>query len=168
MTPFRLPAFAKLSPRLARTAREFAQMEDYYARHAGEVAAGDWGAVSAVSSGIHNIYNGIEDALLNIAKDVDDYVPTGGSAHQDILDQMAAEIAGIRPALLDAALYDALFELKGFRHLVRHKYGIDLKPERVIENLTRLRMVFPAFLEAIARLEALLSSDESESMIGPE
>ncbi|SIR15937.1 hypothetical protein SAMN05880582_10766 [Rhizobium sp. RU20A] len=159
MTPFRLAAFARLAARLARTERELQQMEAYYADHADEVRAGDWGAVSAMSSGIHNVYNGIEDALLSIAKDVDAYVPTGGSAHQDILDQMAADIAGIRPALLDAELYDALFDLKGFRHLVRHKYGIDLKPEKVIENLLRLRTVFPAFMSAVAQLEATLSAD---------
>lgn len=111
--------------------------------------------------GIHNVYNGIEDILLTIAKDVDDYTPTGGSAHQDILDQMAAEIASTRPAMLDRALYDGLFELKGFRHLVRHRYGIDLKPEKVIENLELLRTVFPAFVDAVTRLEQVLSEDIS-------
>lgn len=159
MTRFSLPEFAKLSPRIARAARELAQMEEYYAGHAAEVVEGDWGALAAVSSGIQNVYNGIEDILLSIAKDIDIYVPTGGSAHQDILDQMAAEIAGVRPPLLDTELYEALFELKGFRHLARHKYGFDLKPEKVVTNLALLKSAFPAFIDAVTRLERTMRSD---------
>jgi uncharacterized protein YutE (UPF0331/DUF86 family) len=109
--------------------------------------------MSAVSSGIHNVYNGIEDILLSIARDVDDSVPTGPSAHQDVLDQMAAEVAGTRPALLDLDLHEALTELNGFRHLVRHRYSFDLKPDKVIENLKLLQNVFPAFIAAVTELE---------------
>jgi hypothetical protein len=47
--------------------------------------------------GIHNIYNGIEDVMLSLANDVDGYVPTGETAHQDPLDQMSAGIEGKRP-----------------------------------------------------------------------
>lgn len=162
MTSFSLPAFAKLSPRITRAERELAQMEQYYQSHSSDVAEGDWGAVSAVSSGIHNVYNGIEDILLSIANDIDDYVPTGGSAHQDILDQMAADIAGTRPALLDLTLYDGLFELKGFRHLVRHKYGIDLKPEKVIANFELLKTVFPGVVDAVTRLERAMREDDRD------
>ncbi|OLP62638.1 hypothetical protein BJF93_12505 [Xaviernesmea oryzae] len=128
-------------------------MAHYYEAHSHEVLAGDWGAVSAVAAGIHNVYNGIEDILLSIARDVDDYVPTGGSAHQDILDQMAAAINGRRPALLNLSLYDHLFELKAFRHLVRHKYGFDLKPEKVAANFDLINAIFPEFIDAVVSLE---------------
>ncbi|OWV68188.1 hypothetical protein ATY76_14280 [Rhizobium sp. R339] len=102
-----------------------------------------------------------------IAKDVDDYVPTGGSAHQDILDQMAAEIAGTRPALLDLELYDALFEVKGFRHLVSHKHGFDLKPDKVVTNLELLESAFPAFIDAVIQLErAMRSGDDPDGENG--
>ncbi|MET3615354.1 uncharacterized protein YutE (UPF0331/DUF86 family) [Rhizobium aquaticum] len=159
MTSFSLPEFAKLSPRIARTMRELSQMEHYYEAHSAELLQGDWGAVAAISSGIHNVYNGIEDILLSIAKDIDDYVPTGSSAHQDILDQMASEIAGTRPALLSSELYDALLEIKGFRHLVRHRYGFDLKPDRIVANLERIRFALPAFIDAVTQLEKAMSKD---------
>lgn len=161
MASFSLPAFAKLSPRIARAERELLQMTAYYDSHSKEVAAGEWGPVSAVASGIHNVYNGLEDILLSLAKDVDDYVPTGSSAHQDILDQMAAVIDGVRPVLLDPALYDALFELKSFRHVVRHKYGMDLKPERVIANFELLKTAFPRLVDAVARLERAMKDDDA-------
>ncbi|MBB5535961.1 hypothetical protein [Rhizobium giardinii] len=119
--------------------------------------------MAAVSSGIHNVYNGIEDVLLSAAKDVDDYVPTDGSVHQDILDQRSAEIAGTRPALLEIQLYDALCEIKRFRHLVRHKYGFDLKPDKVVTNLELLKSAFPAFIDAVIRLErAMRNGDDHD------
>ena len=163
MTPFSLPEFAKLSARIARAERELSLMQQYFQSHASEVEAGDWGAVSAISAGIHNVYNGIEDILHSIARDVDDYVPSGASAHQDILDQMAAEIAGTRPALLDPALYDGLFELKNFRHMVRHKYGIDLRPDRVMENLDLLNRIFPRFIQAVVTLEQAMRRQDGPS-----
>ena len=84
------------------------------------------------------------------------------SAHQDILDQMAAEIAGTRSALLDPALYDGLLELKNFRHMVRHKYGIDLRPDRVMENLDLLKRTFPRLIEAVVSLEQAMREKEDD------
>ncbi|MET0747764.1 MAG: hypothetical protein ABWY49_06210 [Rhizobium sp.] len=167
MTSFSLPLFSRLSPKIARASREMAQMQGYYESHALAVAEGDWGALSAVSSGIHNVYNGIEDILLGLARDIDDSVPTGASAHQDVLDQMAAEVVGMRPALLDASLHEALVELKGFRHLVRHKYGFDLRPDKVIENFKLLQSAFPAFIEAVRELErAMKDADDDGALNG--
>jgi HepT-like protein len=72
--------------------------------------------------GVHNIYNGIEDVMLNLANDIDGYVPTGESAHQDLLNQVSAAIEGRRPAFLGSELCGLLVELKGFRPVVRHRY----------------------------------------------
>ena len=157
MIAFSVPAFARLSPKISRAERELIQIDEYYRGHSELVSDGDWGALAAVSLGIHNVYNGIEDILLGIAKDVDGSVPTGATMHQDILDQMAADVSGIRPALLAERLYVALGELKGFRHLVRHRYGFDLKAEKVIENLHRLQDIFPALLEAVVGLEKAMA-----------
>lgn len=157
MAPFSLPVFARLSPKIERAARELRQIEDYHDKHAAQLSEGDWGSLSAVSLGIHNVYNGIEDILFSIAKDVDRASPTGATMHQDILDQMAADVSGIRPALIGSELYEPLAELKGFRHLVRHRYGFDLKADKVVENFQSLRSIFPAFVEAVVRLEKAMS-----------
>lgn len=159
MTAFRHPAFAKLSPKIDRANTELREIEKYLSVHNSEVADGEWGAISAISLGIHNIYNGIEDILLSLAKDVDGLVPTGASMHQDVLDQMSTEISGIRPAVLDPDLYEALIELKGFRHLVRHRYGFDLQAEKVQENLIRVREFFPSFVSAVISLETKLTEE---------
>jgi hypothetical protein len=91
--------------------------------------------------------------MLNLANDIDGYVPTGESAHQDLLDQMSAAIEGKRPAVLSPELYEILVELKGFRHVVRHRYGFDLDPRKIDENVARVRAAFPAFVSAVRDLE---------------
>lgn len=166
MTAFRHPAFAKLSPKLDRAAKELGEVERFFEAHREEVLASDWGALSAISLGIHNVYNGIEDVLMNLAKDVDGLAPSGPTIHQDLLDQMSAEIAGVRAAVLDPALHEALTELKGFRHLVRHRYGFDLKAIKVAENLARMRAIFPAFVAAVVSLEGSLVEEIRDE--GPE
>ncbi len=40
------------------------------------------------------VINGIEDVMLNLANDIDGYVPTGESAHQDTKD--FSNITGFR------------------------------------------------------------------------
>jgi hypothetical protein len=167
MASYSLPAFSRLTPKILRAERELAQMRQFSETHMQDLAAGDWGAMSAISAGIHNVYNGIEDILLSLARDIDDDVPLGFSAHQAILDQMASQLSGTRPALLDLELYEKLTELKGFRHLVRHRYGFDLKPDKVAENLKLLQDVFPAFLTALMALEKTMAdSDEPDTASG--
>lgn len=163
MVAFRLPAFAKLSVKIQRSDTELEKLQDYFLKHSREVAEGDWGALSAVSLGIHNIYNGIEDVLLNLAKDIDNYVPSGSSTHQDILDQMSADIEDVRPAVLDHELYLNLIELKGFRHLVRHRYGFDLDQTKVIENFERVKNTYPDFKTSIHDLHDYLSNGQKQS-----
>ncbi|MER9978142.1 hypothetical protein [Mesorhizobium sp. M0085] len=101
MTAFKHPAFAKLSPKIDRAAKELQQIQEYMAAHRSELSRGEWGAVAAVSLGVHSVYNGIEDILLSLSNNIDGLVPQGPTMHQDVLDQMSAEIAGIRPAVLD-------------------------------------------------------------------
>ncbi len=73
---------------------------------------------------------------------------------------MSAEIAGVRPALLTSPLYEALTELKGFRHRVRHRYGFDLRAYKVHENLVRVRASLPSFIDAVSAMESVLIDEE--------
>lgn len=161
MTPFTLAEFSRLSPRLERCERELGQLADFFDRHRQDVDDGDWGAVSAASLGVHNVYNGIEDILMSLARDLDGSAPSGPTIHQDVLDQMASEISGRRPALLPPDLHIDLTDLKGFRHLVRHKYGFDLRPEKVVDNVQRLQRAYPAFVQRLTALHDLLAAQSS-------
>lgn len=55
----------------------------------------------------------------------------GRRYHVDLLRRMKMEITGVRPPLLSEALERDLNELRAFRHLFRHAYGIDLDPAKV-------------------------------------
>lgn len=134
--------------------------------HADEVSEGHWEPTSAISLGIHNIYNGIEDIMLSLAKDIDGLVPSGSTTHQDILDQMVSEISGTRPAVIDIDLYESLTEFKGFQHLVRHRYGFDLRADKVPDNLDRIRQALPAFLEAVVSLERTVVEENTDHIDG--
>jgi hypothetical protein len=152
------PAFAKLATKLDRARQELVKIDDYLGSIEGPV--NQWARGSALALGVHNIYNGIEDVMLSLANDIDGYVPTGESAHQDLLDQMSAGIDGKRPALFGSELYGQLVELKGFRHVVRHRYGFDLDPRKVDENLARVRTAFPAFVKAVTCLERMMTAEK--------
>ncbi len=156
MATFRHPVFAKLAPKIARAEKEMGEIDNFLAGQKNVHEDPMWGTLAALSLGVHNIYNGIEDILLSLAKDIDNSVPSGASMHQDLLDQMSAEIATIRQPVLDVNLFEQLTELKGFRHVVRHRYGFDLKPDKVMEHVARVREVLPAFTSAIVALEAKL------------
>jgi hypothetical protein len=156
------PAFAKLATKLDRARQELGKIDSYIDSMAdSDRPVNEWARGAALALGIHNIYNGIEDVMLNVANDIDGYVPTGESAHQDLLDQMSAAIDGRRPRLLDPELYGLLVELKGFRHVVRHRYGFDLDLSRVEENLARVRLAFPAFVEAVSSLEGSMAAEKA-------
>ena len=162
------PAFAKLGPKLERVQREIDSLDDFLRRYDSLVPEmiSEWGRTTAVASAVANAYNGIEDVLTNIARDIDGAVPQGESWHQDLLDQMRAELRDTRTALLDERLHGLLTELKGFRHRVRHNYGFDLDTEKSNENLERLREAFPAFVEALRNLERSMTRELSPASFG--
>lgn len=161
------PAFAKLSAKLDRARQELGKIEVYLASiKDSDQPLNEWARSSALALGVHNIYNGIEDVMLSLANDIDGYVPTGETAHQDLLDQMSAAIEGKRHAVLDPELYGLLVELKGFRHVVRHRYGFDLDPSKVNDNLARVRTAFPAFVQAVVDLERTMTAEETDEPSG--
>ena len=58
---------------------------------------------------------------------------------------MMIEIPGIRPRLLSEESFTYLNELRGFRHVFRHAYGVELDVERIIwlaEKSLKLKDVF--------------------------
>lgn len=120
-----------------------------------------WSAMTTVATIVHNIYNGLEEAMKVVCENVDGHVPAGLSSHQDILDQVASPRNGIRKALVSQDMYDDLFHLKGFRHVVNHGYTITLDEARVIENLERADRVLPLFVNAVHALDDDLCQDSS-------
>lgn len=90
--------------------------------------SGDDGYLDGVALNLHSFYAGIEACFEDIARTVDDALPTGGNWHQELMHQMVADIKDLRPAVISRETRDCLDEYRAFRHLVRKIYTFKLQP----------------------------------------
>lgn len=97
---------------------------------AGQEAGDDW-FVDAVALNLHGFYAGVERLFQLVAETIDENVPSGAGWHVELLAQMAAEIPGVRPALIDPDLKARLDRYRGFRHVVRNVYTFNLDAEQI-------------------------------------
>jgi hypothetical protein len=127
-------------------------------------AAADDVYVDATALNLHSFYAGLERVFELIADNIDKTKPTGAAWHQELLRQMAAEIPGVRPAVLSSEARNKLDHFRGFRHVVRNVYTFHLDPEQIgqlvaqltplMERITEELISFADFLEQIANDQA--------------
>ncbi len=99
---------------------------------------------------LHNLYNAFENIFQNIAALFENSVDEVGRWHAQLLERMRLDVMPLRPAVIDDNAYDALDELRRFRHLFRHAYGLKLDPLRlqlVLHKAQVLKGVYAAQLE---------------------
>ncbi len=94
---------------------------------------GDLDYLQAAALSLQNFYLGVEQAFEEIAKQVDESLPQGPSSHRALLEQMALNIPDSRPPVIQPDTCAQLNEYRGFRHVVVHRYGFELDPERIQE-----------------------------------
>ncbi len=120
-----------------------------------------------LGSCLHNLYNAFEAYLLRVAKffenSVDEHM-----WHRDLVDRMALDIPGIRPALItDRTLLARIDELRRFRHVFRNLYKNRLHPGKlriVSEAAEGIDQAFLPMHEAFVRwLEDVAAQLESFS-----
>lgn len=104
--------------------------------------------LQAAALSLQNYYMGVERIFEEVAKQVDQALPTGPSSHQQLLEQMRLEIPATRPAVLAAETVPRIDTFRAFRHVVMHRYGFELQPQRVAE-----------LVEQLAECQAFLSRD---------
>ena len=106
------------------------------------------GLVSGLALHLHSFYTGAERIFYDIARDVDDEVPTSSNWHQQLLEQMSVEIPDIRPSVLGEQTRLELDEFRKFRHVVRSRYAYQLDPERVQALALKLPFVSEQLIKA--------------------
>ncbi len=79
---------------------------------------------------LHNLYNAFENSFQNIAATFENSIDDA-KWHAQLLERMHLEVMPLRPAVIDDEAYDALDELRRFRHVFRHAYSIKLDPLRL-------------------------------------
>lgn len=117
--------------------------------------------VDSAALNLQSFYTGIERLFRLIAKNIDLSLPSGESWHSDLLNQMATDLADIRPAVIKGNSITILDELLGFRHRVRNIYAFELIPENVGKLVLTLNdfwpklhaelLAFAEFLEELAQ-----------------
>lgn len=99
---------------------------------------GDLDYLQAAALSLQNFYMGVEQAFEEIAKQVDEFLPKGARSHRELLEQMALEILQVRPPVIQSNTLEQLHQYRGFRHVVIHRYGFELNPDRIQELVEEL------------------------------
>lgn len=99
--------------------------------------------LNSVAFGLQSFYSGIERALELVAEELDGGTLGGESWHAELLRQMATDVPGIRPAVLQRTGADWLDEYRKFRHWARNIYATNLVPDRVEPLVTGLTEGWP-------------------------
>jgi hypothetical protein len=87
--------------------------------------------LDSVALNLHGFYAGLERLFERIAATIDGSVPRGESWHQMLLEQVATEVPGVRPAVISYDTRRALDEYRAFRHVVRNVYTFRFDPAKV-------------------------------------
>jgi hypothetical protein len=108
--------------------------------------------VAAVN--LHGYYTALETLLQRVATALDEDVPTCPTWHADLIEQMATEVPGLRPAAVPVEATSDLHELRKFRHFFRNAYVLEFDPVLIRGHAARLSSVqerVRAALDALVR-----------------
>jgi len=94
---------------------------------------GDDGYLDGVALNLHSFYAGVEAGLEDIGRTIDGALPSGSNWHQNLLQQMTADLGDVRPGVIRRTTRDCLDEYRAFRHLVRNIYTFNLRPGQLVE-----------------------------------
>lgn len=97
--------------------------------------------VDATALNLHSFYAGIERLLEVIADRIDREKPMGSAWHRELLQQMTADIPGVRPAVLSPETRTRLDRYRGFCHVVRNVYSFSLDVEQIVPLVRHLHAV---------------------------
>lgn len=149
---------ARLSRLLVETEVERAALDriaEELARHGPALDAPevDRPSLALAALDLHDYFTACEALFERVARGLDGDVPTTGpDTQRQLLEQMAAEIPGVRAAVLDGPLRAWLHELRSFRHVVRHAYGTPLRADRLRALVRELELRHGALRSAIDQL----------------
>ena len=96
---------------------------------------------NTIATDLADVYRGIENIFLRIAREVDMHVPTGSRWHKNLLAQMA-EHRPERTSVISENTALQLEKLLEFRHKVTNIYGRELKYEKTIPHAKSIDNLF--------------------------
>lgn len=91
------------------------------------------GRLEACAFELARLYNIFEKILERVCTGFENHFEKKGDYHERLLQRLALELPGIRPAFIPKEFVHSVRELKGFRHFVRHAYDIEFREDRLRE-----------------------------------
>ncbi|MXY99611.1 hypothetical protein F4Y93_02800 [Candidatus Poribacteria bacterium] len=96
---------------------------------------------NTIATDLADVYRGIENIFLRIAREVDRHVPTGSRWHKNLLAQMTEKRPERLPVISERTSTQ-LEELLDFRHKVNNIYGKELRYEKTIPHAKLIDSLF--------------------------
>jgi len=104
------------------------------ARNAGyRVQESSPGHLEACAYELNRFYNVLEKMLERICEAFENHLEKTGDYHEKLIQRLALNLDGIRPAFIPPDRTFDIRELKGFRHVMRHAYDLRLRSDRLRE-----------------------------------
>ena len=98
---------------------------------------------------LNRFYNVLERSFQNVCESFENHFEKRGDYHEKLIQRMALNLPGVRPAFLSYEDLDGLRELKGFRHIFRHAYDLTLKPDRLESLVSAAETIALSHLQRI-------------------
>lgn len=104
---------------------------------------------AAASQFLGSVYMGVENIFRRIVKHYGLDLPAGENWHATLFQRFRPPATEPLPVLLPDELAEAMKPFRGFRHVERHGYSLDLEWERMRIGLAEARPVFERFREQV-------------------
>ena len=109
-----------------------------------------------VADRVVRTYTAIEVLLLDISRYFENDDPAGESWHAELLLRMKAQVSGSRENVLADDTFTLLDELRRFRHVTRHNYGIEYDWAKLNARCTDYQKLIPLVKRDLAKFRAFL------------
>jgi hypothetical protein len=152
------PLIIRINVKLSRIDKELDRIERNRKAYRANSRANELSdlVTSGTAFAIHNVYNGIEQILEDIARDLDGGLPNSSNWHSDLLDQLSSETP-LRPSVIPEEILEPVRDLMRFRHFFRHSYGVEFREPEIDEKYASLKdVIIPTLVSSLKDLSAHL------------
>lgn len=118
------------------------------------------GHAEACAYELARFYTILENAFERVCLAFENHFDKRHDYHERLLQRMALDLPGIRPAFGPATELAALRDLKGFRHVVRHAYDLTLRPARLTELAADAERIGADFPNWVANFTAAVRREQ--------
>ncbi|MDE0396534.1 MAG: hypothetical protein OXL96_01890 [Candidatus Poribacteria bacterium] len=117
---------------------------------------------NTIATDLADVYRGVENIFLRIAREVDMHVPRGSRWHKNLLAQMT-EQRPERPPVISENTFLQLEELLDFRHKVNNIYGKELRYEKTMPHAKSIDALFATVSKDLGLFTDSLAKREGDN-----